>query len=226
MAGVLEQYATPYAAALFVGVTYGMTCGAGCAPFLSTYIMGTQAGALQGLKSLVVFTAARVLTLGILGFGSGILRTAFLPAGSLPHGGAVLLSGAVMAIGALMCLRAARENPRSHGGGATAKGCPESCQRFRATMPLWVVGAAFALAPCPPLVAMLVYSAQMPSPLASGLLLLLLGLGTAASPLVIVAVLAGCFSQKIRARAPQHRLLFQRLSGVILILLGVLSVAG
>ena len=225
MTSVFDQSTTPYAAALFTGATYGMTyCGAGCAPFLSTYIMGTQAGALRGLKSVAVFTAARILTLGVLGFGSGILGTALLTAKDRPQ--SVLFSGAMMAIGVLMCLRPARENCQSHLEGDAAKGWLMSRLTFNSTTPLWVAGAAFALVPCPPLVAMLLYSAQMQSPLASGLLLLLFGFGTAVSPLVLVAILAGCFSQKIRARVPQYRLVFQRLSGLILILLGVLSVAG
>lgn len=49
------------------------------------------------------------------------------------------------------------------------------------------------------------------------------GLGTAVSPLLLVGVLAGVFSQRIRNSAPQHTLLFQRTSAVLLILLGVAS---
>ncbi len=221
MTGVFEQFGTGYAAALFIGVTYGMTyCGVSCAPFLTTYIMGTQAGALQGLKSLAVFTAARILTLGVLGIGSGVLGTAILPAKSHPHSVSVLLGGAVIAIGVLVCLR-----PGNRKGNA-AKRCLVSRLSVNPTMPLWVIGVVFALVPCPPLAAMLLYAAQTPSLLASGLLLLLFGIGTAVSPLILAATLAGCFSQKLRARVPQYRLLFQRLSGAILILLGVLSVAG
>ena len=51
----------------------------------------------------------------------------------------------------------------------------------------------------------------------------LFGIGTAVSPLIIICVLAGWFSGKIKTRALQYRMMFQRMSGVILILLGVFS---
>lgn len=91
------------------------------------------------------------------------------------------------------------------------------------TTPLWVVGALFALVPCPPLLAMLGCASQAGSPWSGSLLLMLFGLGTAVSPLLLVGVLAGVFSQRIRSLAPQHTLLFQRTSAVLLILLGIVS---
>ncbi|EFK09448.1 conserved hypothetical protein [delta proteobacterium NaphS2] len=68
--------------------------------------------------------------------------------------------------------------------------------------------------------AMLLYSLKMPSIVWGGIMMALFGIGTAFSPFVIICVLAGWFSKKIKAVAPQYRMMFQRLSGLILILLG------
>jgi len=97
--------------------------------------------------------------------------------------------------------------------------------RFKPTTPLWIVGAAFALVPCPPLLAMLAYTSQASSPVSGAALMMLFGIGTAASPAAVAAILAGAFSRKIRFHAPQHSLLFQRISGLILIILGVVTVS-
>jgi sulfite exporter TauE/SafE len=79
---------------------------------------------------------------------------------------------------------------------------------------------AFALIPCPPMAGILVYSLNMPSVIGSSLLMLLFGLGTAFSPLFIIFVLSGWFSNRLKANVPQYKMMFQRIAGTILIFLG------
>ncbi|MDL1963221.1 MAG: sulfite exporter TauE/SafE family protein, partial [Deltaproteobacteria bacterium] len=64
---------------------------------------------------------------------------------------------------------------------------------------------------------------KMSSIISGGIIMALFGIGTTVSPLIIICVLAGWFSGKLKTEAPQHRMMFQRISGLILILLGAFS---
>jgi len=95
---------------------------------------------------------------------------------------------------------------------------------FNPTAHLLIMGMAFAMIPCPPMGVILLYSLEMPSVISSSIMMSLFGIGTVVSPLVIISALAGWFSKKMKSEVPQYRMMFQRLSGVILILLGGLPV--
>ena len=50
--------------------------------------------------------------------------------------------------------------------------------------------------------------------------MLLFGLGTMLSPLVLIAGAAGFISKKIKESAPRNNLFFQRIAGVIIMIMG------
>lgn len=210
--------------ALLLGITSGISqCGVFCAPFVSTHIMGSKEGVVEGFKSYVVFSAGRVLMCLMLGLGVGYAGTAFMGIdgdfkyGSITYAGLLILIGFVMLLRPLcVCKRAENRNGRF--------AFLSNHFVFNPTAHLFVMGTALAAIPCPPMGAMLLYSLKMPSIILGGIIMALFGIGTAVSPFVIICVLAGWFSKKIKAGAPQYRMMFQRLSGLILIMLGGFTV--
>jgi len=85
------------------------------------------------------------------------------------------------------------------------------------------MGTSLAIIPCPQMGAMLLYSLKMSSIISGGIIIALFVIGTTVSPLIIICVLAGWFSGKLKTEAPQYRMMFQRISCLILILLDAFS---
>ena len=206
--------------ALSIGIAASLSqCSVSCAPFVSTYIMGSRDSAAGGFRSYMVFSAGRVFMCAISGLGAGYMGDTLM--GMLPNQkyGSIIWSGMMMLIGLLMLMLPTRAGKRPEF---------EACwprllwDRFiiNPTAHLFAMGMAFAAIPCPPMVAMLLYSMNMPSIIHGGMIMALFGIATAVCPLAIVCVLAGWFSKRIKTRAPQYRSMFQRVSGAILILLG------
>jgi len=77
----------------------------------------------------------------------------------------------------------------------------------------------FALVPCPPLLAMVVCSSQVGSLLTGALLLMLFGLGSAVSSLLLLSLVSGLFARKIYAKTPRIVPWMRRLSGVLLLVM-------
>lgn len=209
--------------ALLLGMTTGISqCTVFCAPFISTYVMGTREGAVDGLKSFFIFSAGRVFMYAMLGLGTGFIGAAFTGMGRNFKYGSIIYGGALILIGLLMLMRSVcvcKKSEDKNGWFAFLSGR----FAFNPTTHLFVMGTALAVIPCPPMGAMLLYSLKMPSVMSGSMLMLLFGIGTAVSPLIIICTVAGWFSGKIKTEAPQYRMMFQRISGLILILLGAFS---
>ncbi|MBW1963349.1 MAG: sulfite exporter TauE/SafE family protein [Deltaproteobacteria bacterium] len=222
---LLAQISIPCSTSLFMGIAAGLGhCGVVCTPFVSTYIMGSREGSMAGLNSFITFTVGKVFMCGVLGLAAGCIGTAFLNTGNLRyvstiHGAVMISIGLLMLIGPV-CLRCEKTEEKNRMPGFLLRRFT-----FNSTTHLFVMGMAFAVIPCQPMGAMLLYSLRMPSVISSSILMILFGIGTAISPLIIISAAAGWFSKKIKSKAPHHRMLFQRVSGMILILLGGFSAA-
>ncbi len=222
---MLPQSAIPYSTALLAGVTSGISqCSVACAPFVSTYIMGSREGALDGLKSFGVFTAGKVFMCAVLGLASGYIGTTFIGERSGFQYFPLVNTLALISVGLLMLIRPVRTTCKQLEGKSEALGFLSQRLAFNPTTHMFIMGIVFAAIPCPPMGGILLYSLQMPSVISSSILMAIFGIGTVVSPLIIICSVAGWFSKKIKGEAPQYRMLFQRLSGMILILLGGLPV--
>jgi cytochrome c-type biogenesis protein len=214
------QFSASCLTALWLGITSGLgQCTVFCTPFVTTYIMGSRQGPVEGLKSFVIFSAGRVFMCAMLGVATGYMGGAFIGMEKNFKYGPIIYGGALIFIGLLIllfpvCVCERSENKKGWFGFLSGR------LVFNPTIHLFVMGIALAIVPCPPMGAMLLYSLKMRSVMSSGMLMLLFGIGTALSPLVIISIAAGWFSGKIKTRVPQYRMMFQRVSGMILILLG------
>ena len=222
---MLPQFAIPYSTALFIGITSGIShCSVVCAPVVSTYIMGSGQGALKGLRSFAVFTLGRVFMCAVLGLASGYIGATFIGVESDLQYVRLVCSFVLILVGLLMLVRPVCTNCKQSKEKTEAFAFFSQRFAFNPTAHLLIMGMAFAMIPCPPMGLALLYSSQMPSVISSSIMMSLFGIGTVVSPLVIISALAGWFSKKIKIEVPQYRMLFQRLSGMILILLGAFSV--
>ena len=219
------QLAIPYSTAFVTGIVSGISqCSVACAPFISTYIMGSREGALDGIKCYATFTAGRVFMYAVIGLVSGYIGTTFDGMGKNAPYLSLVFSFILISIGLLMLIRPVSTNCNRPKGKIELFGFISHRVAFNPTTHLFVMGMAFAVIPCPPMAGILVYSLKMPSVISSSILMLLFGIGTAFSPLIIISAVAGWFSSKIKTEVPQYKMIFQRLSGMILILLGGFSV--
>ena len=208
----------PYTTALIIGIFTGSShCLIGCAPFISTYVMGTGKRMSDGLRSYMLFALGRIVTyttLGIISSSAG--RTINLKS----HGLFIALSGGFLLIlGMILCLKMTSQGRECEKITAAAE-CPGHGIAFNSSAHLFVAGIIFGGMPCPPLLAMMTYSLQLKAALTGCIVMLLFGVGTMISPLIAIAGLAGSFAKKIKEKAPKGNIFFQRVAGVILIIMG------
>lgn len=216
-----SQMIMPFTAAFVTGLVSGTTqCAVACAPFISTYVMGSQDGVWAGVKSFTVFNAGRLMTYAVMGLVSGCFGAALFGVGEHQPFISMVFGIILVLIGVLMLIRPFTPCCRPAKGQIRRWGFISCRVAFNPTTHLLVMGMAFALIPCPPMAGILVYSLNMPSAISSSLLMLLFGLGTIFSPLFIIFVLSGWFSNKLKANAPQYKMMFQRIAAIILIFLG------
>ena len=222
--------AQPALSALLLGMVYGATfCTLTCSPFIASYIIGTDRGTRRGVWLSVIFNSGRVATYGVLGLLVGLAGGAFLVEGVYSRWGALVFGLAVAVIGLWI---AVRRRP-SAAGCACGPGATWT-QRFLhrlepregdgGELSAASMGLLIGLVPCPPLVALLVFSAAVGSA-AMGLVLgVLFGIGTVVSPIIVVAAAAGWFSDRLAKEAPLLTSGVRRMAGVLLVVLGVWTV--
>ncbi len=151
MYNIATQFAAPYFTALLLGITSGISqCSVFCAPFISTYVMGTGKGAAEGLKSFFVFSTGRVFMCAMLGLAAGYIGAAFTGMGKNLECGSIIYGAALILIGLLMLLRpvcVCRKSEDKNGGFAFLS------KRFvfNPTTHLFIMGMALATIPCPPM---------------------------------------------------------------------------
>jgi len=218
---ITVQFTTACFTALFLGISAGIThCYVYCAPVISTYIMGIGKNAIEGLKSYIVFSAGKIFMCSIIGFCAGYMEQTFIGRENNFYFGSVIFGITLILIGFLMLIRPVCVCKKS----GNKKSWFISFLRYFAFKPatqLFVGGIASAIVPCPPMGAILLYSLKMSSTVSCGIMMALFSIGTTISPLVIISIAAGFFSGKLKTEVPEYRMMFQRISALILILLGV-----
>jgi sulfite exporter TauE/SafE len=218
------QLAMPYLSALVTGMITGISqCSVACAPVISTFVMGSGEGTLDGLKSYTAFSAGKVIMYAVLGLFSGQIGILLDDANDIVADVSMFFSFILVSIGVMMLIRPVSAGCHHPKGKVGQIDSGARNVLFNPRTHAFTMGMAFAAIPCPPMAGMLVYSLKMPSILSSSILMSLFGLGAAFSPLISICAAAGWFSKNIKNKAPRYKMLFQRVSGVILIFLGWLA---
>jgi thiol:disulfide interchange protein DsbD len=218
--------ASPVMSALIIGIIYGATfCTLTCSPFIASYIIGTDRGTRRGMWLSIIFNGGRVMTYAMLGLVVGLAGGKFLVEGAYAMWGALVFGAAVAVIGLWIAVR--RRSPAA-GCGCSPDASFFDRMRYRLVpkegnggeLSAVGMGLLIGLIPCPPLIALLVFSAAIGSATMGLVLGLVFGLGTLISPLIIVAGAAGWFSDRVARDAPLMTSGIRRVGGLMLVLLG------
>lgn len=214
------------------GLGCGSTCGSGMGVFLSGYLTSHSKGTGDSLRGFFIFYLGKILAVAGVCLGSSLLRRAVLDEASLSPGGwslplaaDLLMVGMGVFLTAQWFLEKKRANSgQSHCGGCSHSSSPKSCERhYRvlkkirgqaglskednrsriSCLTLLGAGAGYGLTPCAPLILMAGYAASLTpaNALVSGSVF---AASSALSPLLILALLSGVLSGKIKKEIPQY----------------------
>ena len=220
---LIPELSNPYIGAFASGLLYGLAvCTASCLPIVAGYIAGVGSGFTKSVRITMIFNGGRILAYAIIGaliglFG-GLLRyfavdTALAPFqiySSLAFGAVTII------IGTWIMLKT--KNPRCD--------CPEQAHKAVVTgkrgkygvdLGAFSLGLTRGLIICPPLIALLAYALPFSNALGSVGIAVLFGVGTAISPMLLLAGVTGWLLNK----APMFRKWLAIAGGLVLILLGI-----
>ncbi|MBL8258244.1 MAG: sulfite exporter TauE/SafE family protein [Candidatus Competibacteraceae bacterium] len=191
--------------AWLLGLSLGLTaCTATCLPFMGTWVLARERGAV--LADTGLFLVGRVSAYTLLGLIAALSSARLIAV--LQNGVGHLAIGAA-AIGAGSWLLLAEQRPRacatSHSAGA----------------PPFALGFALSLTPCAPLASLLAFAAQSDSGWFGALQGLAFGLGAAVTPLLLLLPLLSALGARLRAEQRWLGLWLRRGVALSLFVLGM-----
>ena len=216
---LLPDIPNPYLYSLAVGFGYGLVyCTSSCLPYISSYIAGIGAGFRKGVTVTLIFNAGRLTAYLLIGVLIGLFRLIINEAIYALQTCASFVFGAVtIAIGVTILLRdkplecdCPVENNRN-----TAKGLGS-----RFDVRAFSMGLSRGLILCTPMLVIIMYSVTFASPVDIFFMVVLFGLGTVVSPIILLGGATGWLLNK----APLFRKWISRLGAAALILLGAAAV--
>ena len=189
-------------------------CLASCGPFVLTYLAGTAKGVFKAIGAYLLFSLSRIavyLILGLLTFFLGRLifeRFNYLFKFILSGAGAfIILLGLLMLLGKEIKLAPCAFLRRN------------ILEKDREN--IIILGVFTGLLPCAPLISALAYAGLIAKNGFENLLYTFsFGLGTAVSPLVILAALTGLLPNFIKQLKGSYGRIFNIICGLIMIILG------
>ena len=212
----LEQISNPYLASLTFGLLYGFTvCTSACLPYVASYIAGIKAGFRKGVTVTAIYNVGRIAAYAVIGSIAGLLRSfvsdaffeTYQAVFSVIFGVVVILIGISIFFKKTSCSTCVPKKVEPQGGLDVFR------QNFDVRAFFMGFSRGFVL--CPPLVAFLLYAITNYEANYT-VLAALFGLGTALSPMLILAGVIGWLLEK----APLFRKWTSILGGVFLVLLG------
>lgn len=198
--------------AWLLGISLGLTaCTVTCLPFMGTWVMGRERGAV--LADTSAFLAGRVLAYAVLGGVAGLAGawlTTFLQRGV----GHFAIGAAAVAAGWWLMAGPSGTSPKGTCGASR-----------RGAAPPFALGFSLSLTPCAPLASLLAFAAQagsVPWGAAQGFAF---GLGAAVTPLLLALPLLGAFASRLRDGRAWLGLRLRQGAGGVLIVLGAYRIA-
>ncbi len=199
----------------------GLLMGSGpclihCGPVLIGYIAGTKTSALQGLKSWLVFALSRFVAAVFFGFIAGILGAELFNSLSYTLIGYIIRLSAglfIVFLGLLITL----------GINTKIRACGKLNNFFiqNDTKSLMALGLLIGLLPCMPFLGIISYITMASMNYTQGMLMgAAFGMGTAVSPLIIFALIAGFVPGLKVLKDNKALVLLQKVCGLILVFFG------
>ncbi|MCM1988347.1 sulfite exporter TauE/SafE family protein [Oceanirhabdus seepicola] len=214
-----------FGTALLTAIAIGLGCGIGCGsistPFIITKLLGDQKNSKESIFALLSFVFGKVITLVILGALTSIIggEVLSLISGVLPFDLSIFFRLACILFGLSILYKTIKKKDKcaSKCAGCNS-GILEKPSLWK-TQSYFLSGVLYALTPCPPLTAVLIYAVTI-NPLSAAILLAVFGLANSITPLVIYAPLTGYIVVRMKKEIPKYIGGVQILAGVLLIILG------
>lgn len=210
----------PAVTALSIGIGCGTCCSPFVSAFLSTYIVSHEEGVKKSLGTFFGFFLGKLLGVSVLcmiaaGIGKQFLSgTGYI--GKFPFRLAVQV---VMSLfGIFMVFGWFREIKREKTECGHCTGCGDTEKNGWKHYPVFVAGVLYGISPCPPLILVLGYSASL-SFLTAGITGICFGTAGILSPLLMLAVVLGVLSKRIRTEIPGFLKWFRLASYLLLVVL-------
>lgn len=192
--------------AVTTAATVGLGCGTCCSPiistFLSTYVVSHSNGVKKGVLSFVSFFAGKLISVTFLCMVAAAISRQFIGQDGYIGDFNLRLAAqlAMSGIGAVLAVRWLLELKREKHA---CKGCHD-CGKLdgkAGVLPMLCAGLTYGFTPCAPLLLMIGYSFTLPVPL-SGTTGVAFSLASMASPVLLLTVITGALSRKMRQEIP------------------------
>jgi sulfite exporter TauE/SafE len=222
---LISEIANPYLGAFVGGLFFGLAyCTASCLPVVAGYIAGVGSGFKQSIKITLIFNTGRIIAYtligALIGLFSGLLGF-FVSAEAISPFQiySSLAFGLVTVVIGVILLFQARK-PRCDCSSSDTKIAVDRVRRFGVDFGAFTLGFTRGLIVCAPLILLLSTSLTLVDPIGSIAIAVLFGVGTTISPILILGGVTGWLLNK----APLFRKWISITGGIILILLGIVSI--
>lgn len=208
--------------ALTTAVSVGLGCGTCCSPiistFLSTYVVSHSGGVKKGVLSFVSFFLGKMVSVSALCMIAALVSRQFISdSGYIGSFNLRLLSQAAMSvIGVVLSVRWFLELKKQK----KCSGCKE-CKKTvgkSGFVPMLAAGLTYGMTPCAPLLLMIGYCFTLPVSLA-GMTGIAFSLSSMVSPVLLLVVVTGALSKKMRKEIPDAVKWFRLASYVVLMVM-------
>lgn len=192
--------------AVTTAASVGLGCGTCCSPiistFLSTYVVSHSNGVKKGILSFASFFLGKLISVTFLCMVAAAVSQQFISADGYIGGFNLRLAAqfAMSGIGAVLAARWLLDLKKERHA---CQGC-HSCgkQEGKAgVLPMLCAGLTYGFTPCAPLLLIIGYSFTLPLPLA-GATGVAFSLASMASPVLLLTVITGALSKKMRQEIP------------------------
>jgi len=212
----MSQLFTSIALTFSVGIGCGTCCSPFVSAFLSTYVISHAAGAKKSLLVFTGFFGGKLLSVSTLCLAASLLGRQFISEdgriGTFPYWLAVRLLLCVF--GVFMACRWFYEQKKGAGQCGHCGGCGDKAKLY----PVFIAGILYGITPCPPLLIMLGYAATL-SVSTAAVAGASFGLASMVGPALMLAVILGLLSRRVRAEIPDFLRWFRLVSYVLLVIL-------
>lgn len=208
--------------ALTTAVSVGLGCGTCCSPiistFLSAYVVSHSGGVKKGVLSFVSFFFGKMVSVSLLCMAAALVSRQFISdSGYIGSFNLRLFSQAAMSvIGVVLAVRWFLELKKQKKCG----GCKE-CQKTvgkSGFVPMLAAGLTYGMTPCAPLLLMIGYCFTLPVSLA-GVTGVAFSLSSMVSPVLLLVVVTGALSKKMRKEIPDAVKWFRLASYLVLMVM-------
>jgi len=227
----LEPITLSFSAALILGLSFGAgPCNIACLPYLGPVFMATDDGVRNSWRTLLPFSAGRLSGYALLGTVAG--WAGVLVQGWVSHPGMRwVLGGATIAVAIALLLRNYRglaNCDSKHHTSASPEVAIADIKRSTPLLPggLFFMGMGMALNPCAPLTTVIFAAAATASALGGLSLGMGFGLGAVIIPSLIFAFGVAHMGAQIREHLENWRGSLEKLSVLLLLLMGCATVLG